>query len=129
MSLACPAPSVQDSEIDRVIGTDSMGADIHLSDCRPEPTEETDAEFLARLGDEEAFEKARAMATYRPLPEDLLEYAAWSEELDAGTLTGVSATRFRLGEYARYASDEEHAILTGQISSDELAMMVAHGCI
>jgi hypothetical protein len=125
--------------IDRVVGTDSMGADVHESDCddggrrdgaalwaelmieaslppvmtdaewearltskRPSRRVETDAEFLARLEREEAAEKARVMATYQPLPEDLAELAAWSEALDG----------FR-----------------NQVSSDELAQLAAHGCI
>jgi hypothetical protein len=101
---------------------EDLAAHVHIDVREPE---ETDAEFLARIGLEEEMEKARVLETYQPLPEDLLEYAAWSQALDAGTLTSVSATRFRYGEYARYAADQEHAIRSGQISEDELSMMAA----
>jgi hypothetical protein len=92
----------------------------HVTLVIPEP-EETDAEFLARLGHEEEIEKARVLATYQPSPTDLAEYAAWSEALDNGTLPPAAAVRFRLGEY--------DAIRRGQISEDELAQLAAHGCI
>jgi hypothetical protein len=92
----------------------------HITLVIPEP-EETDAEFLARLGHEEEIERARVLATYQPSPTDLAEYAAWSEALDAGTLPPAVAVRFRLGEY--------DAIRRGQVTEDELAMIAAHGCI
>jgi hypothetical protein len=133
---------------DRVIGTDSMGADVYESDCisgdgeagwiqtmieaslptvtipgiAPEP--ETDAEFFARLAAEEAAEKARVLATYHPLPEDLAEYAAWSEALDAGTLPPELAGRFTFGCMA----DVEH-YRPGQPTDVELSQLAAHGCI
>jgi hypothetical protein len=101
---------------------EDLASHVHIEAREPE---ETDAEFLARLGHEEEIEKARVLATYQPLPEDLEEYARWSAALEAGTLTGVIATRFRYGEYARYAADQEHAIRSGQVSEDELSMMAA----
>jgi hypothetical protein len=137
--------------IDRVIGTDSRGADVHQSDCVPEdgedgeagwiqtmieaslptvaipgidPEPETDAEFFARLAADEAAEKARVLATYHPLPEDLAEYAAWSEGLDAGTLPAHVAQSFRFGCMA----EVEH-YRPGQPTDDELAQLAAHGAI
>jgi hypothetical protein len=89
----------------------------------PEPAVETDAEFLARLADEEAAEKARVLAAYHPLPEDVAEYEAWSRELEAGTLP-PELGRFRFGCMA-----ELDAIRSGQVSPDELGMLAAHGCI
>jgi hypothetical protein len=88
----------------------------HVTLVIPEP-EETDAEFLARLGHEEEIEKARVLATYQPSPTDLLEYSAWSQALDAGTLPPEASVRFRFGEYA--------AVRRGQVSEDELSMMAA----
>jgi hypothetical protein len=66
------------------------------------PPVEADGEFLARVAAEDAAEKARVMATYQPLPEDLAELAAWSESLDG---------------------------YRGQVSSEELGQLAAHGCI
>jgi hypothetical protein len=86
----------------------------------PEP-DETDAEFLARLGHEEEIEKARVLANYQPSPTDLAEYAAWSEALDAGTLPPAVADQFRPGEY--------DAPRRGQVTEDELAQLAAHGAI
>jgi hypothetical protein len=85
----------------------------------PAPPDETDAEFLARLADEEAAEKGRVLATYRPLPEDEAEYEAWSRELEAGMLP-PDFGRFRFGCMA-----ELDALRSGQISHDELAMIAA----
>jgi hypothetical protein len=97
---------------------EDLAAHVHIDVREPE---ETDAEFLARLGEEEAFEKARVLETYQPLPEDLEEYAAWSQALEAGTLPPSLATRFRFGEF--------DAIRRGQISEDELSQLAAHGCL
>jgi hypothetical protein len=122
-----PAPSAIDNHYwEPGSCPEDLAAHVHIDVREPE---ETDAEFLARLGHEEEIEKARVLGRYAPSPADLAEYEAWSQELDAGTLTGVSATRFRFGEFSRYTDDEEHAIRSGQISEDELAMMAAHGCI
>jgi hypothetical protein len=101
---------------DHVIGTDSMGADVHESDCVPEP-DETDAEWIGRLEEQEAAEKARVLTTYQPSPTDLAEYSAWSRALDAGTLPPAISDHFRFGEY--------HALSTGQVSETELAMIAA----
>jgi hypothetical protein len=101
----------------------SAPAPVVPSPTSPEPAVETDAEFLARIADEEAAEKARVLATYRPLPEDVAEFEAWSHELDAGTLP-PDFGRFRFGCMA-----ELDAIRSGQISEDELAQFAAHGAI
>jgi hypothetical protein len=103
---------------------EDLAAHVHIDAREPE---ETDAEFLARLGEEEAFEKARVLATYQPSPTDLAEYAAWSEALANGTLSPAVATRFRFGILAesRYTDDERDAIRRGQVSEDELAMMAS----
>jgi hypothetical protein len=93
---------------------EDLAAHIHIEVREPE---ETDAEFLARLGHEEEIEKARVLATYQPSPADLAEYDAWSAALAEGTLPPAVAARFRFGEY--------DAIRRGQISEDELAMMGA----
>jgi hypothetical protein len=108
--------------VDHIVGTDSMQADVHQSDCDRRP--ETDAEWLTRMAREESEERMRIEATYQPSAEDLAEYAAWSEALDAGTLPPAEANHFRLGEscFSRY---EQDAIRRGQISPDELAMMAA----
>jgi hypothetical protein len=111
--------------IDRVVGVDSMGADVHASDCVPEP-DETDAEWLARLEEQDEADKARVLATYQPSPTDLAEYAAWSEALDAGALPPAVADHFRLGEHS---AAEYDAMRRGQVTSDELAMLAAHGCV
>lgn len=110
---------------DEVIGTDSMGAEVYQSDCRPEPRDETAAEFMARIASEEAAELARVEAAYQPLPEDLEEYQLWAEALDAGRLTGDSAKRFTFGCYGVGEPFGHDAVMTGQISEDELAMVAA----
>ena len=101
-------------------GESPAGLSDHVTLVVPEP-EETDAEFLARLGHEEEIEKARVLATYQPSPTDLAEYAAWSGALAEGTLPAAVATHFRFGEY--------DAIRRGQISEDELSQLACHGCI
>jgi hypothetical protein len=141
---------------DRVVGVDSMGADVHESDC-PEPDDdgrrdgaalwaemmieaslppvripgidpetETDAEFLARVASEEDLERARVLATYQPTLEDLREFEAWSAGLDSDALPASMADHFTLGEHSAEAYD---AVRRGQVSETELAMMAAHGCI
>jgi hypothetical protein len=114
-----PAPSVWDNHYWEP-GSCPEDLAAHVTAVVLEP-EETDAEFLARLGHEEEIERARVLATYQPSPTDLAEYAAWSQELDAGTLSGVSARRFRFGEF--------DAIRRGQISEDELSQLACHGCL
>jgi hypothetical protein len=109
---------------DHVVGVDSMGADVHASDC-PEP-DETDAEWLARLEAQDEEDKARVLATYQPSPTDLAEYQAWSEGLDSDALPASMADHFRLGEHS---ADEYDAISRGQVTSDELSMLASHGCI
>jgi hypothetical protein len=111
------------SRIRRARRSNPAPAPAVASPPAPEPAEETDADFLARLADGEAAEKARVLANYRPLPEDVAEFEAWSHELDAGTLP-PDFGRFRFGCMA-----ELDAIRSGQISEDELAMLAAHGCI
>jgi hypothetical protein len=107
---------------------EDLAAHVHIDVREPE---ETDAESLARLGQEEAFERARVLETYQPLPEDLEEYAAWSQALDAGTLPPAGCRRFHFGILAesRYTADEQDAIRRGQVTEDELAMLAAHGCV
>ena len=96
------------------------GMSDHITACIPE-SDETNEEWMARLEDQEAEEKARVLRQYEPLAEDLAEYAAWSAALEAGCLPPAVADHFRLGEY--------DAIRRGQISADELGQLVAHGCI
>jgi hypothetical protein len=88
-----------------------------LPGLAPEP--ESDEQFFGRLAAEETMERDRVLATYQPLPEDLIEYRAWAEALDAGTLPPAAAERFR------FSSAEDHALRTGQVSSDELAVLAA----
>jgi hypothetical protein len=117
-------PSDDDGRVDRIIGTDSMGADIFGSDLVHD--DETDAEWLARIEREEAIEKDRVLSTYRPSAEDLAEYAAWCAALEAELLPPAAPRRFSFGSFAScYAPDEWNAILTGQVSLDELAMLAA----
>lgn len=87
-----------------------------LPPARFEPTAE-DLAWLAALKAQEAAEKARVVAAYRPLPDDLAEYAAWSEALDSGMLPASAAGRFAFGEY--------DAIRSGQVTETELAMQAA----
>jgi hypothetical protein len=110
--------------VDRVIGTDSMGADVHQSDCAPEP-DESDEEWLARLEEQDEAEKARLLATYQPSTTDLAEYAAWSEGLDNGTLPRSAADRFHFG----ILDDQVEHYRPGQPTADELAQLAAHGCV
>lgn len=86
---------------------------------RDHASAESDAEFLARIADEEAAERDRVLASYQPLPEDVAEFEAWSRELDAGTLPR-DLGHFRFGCMA-----ELDAIRNGQVSPDELAMCAA----
>jgi hypothetical protein len=109
--------------VDRVIGTDSMGADVFDSDCAPEP-DESDEEWLARLEEQEEAEKARVLATYQPTAEDLRDYEVWSQALDAGTLPPADASHFTLGEPC-FTQAEQDAIRRCQVSHDELCMMAA----
>jgi hypothetical protein len=109
---------------DRVVGTDSMAADVHESDCVPEP-DESDEEWLARLEEQDEAEKARVLATYYPLPEDVAEYVRWCAARDNGTLPAGVADRFRFG----ILDDQVEHYRPGQPTEDELSQLAAHGCI
>ena len=125
---------------DRVIGTDSMGADVHESDC-PEPDDdarrdgaslwaemmieaslppvETDAQFLARLDAHDLAERRRIAETYHPTDADLRDYAEWLASLD----DNLPPPDIDLSEYRTVA--EWDAVRRGQVSETELAMMAA----
>jgi hypothetical protein len=109
---------------------EDLAAHVHIS--TPEP-EETDAEFLARLADEEDLERQRLADTYHPTTADLAEYGQWLASLNDGPepYAVEPGHSFEDWEALRssprepWGAEEEHAILTGQISEDELSMMAA----
>lgn len=85
------------------------------------PPVETDAEFLARLGHEEQIERQRLANTYHPTAADLAEYGAYLASIGDGP-----------EPYAvepGHSFEDWEALRSGQVSSDELAQLAAHGCL
>jgi hypothetical protein len=125
-----PAPSVWDNHYWEP-GSCPEDLASHVAAVIREP-EETDAEFLARLGHEEDLERQRLANTYYPTAADLAEYGAWLESIGDGpepwavepghSFEDWGALR---GPREPWGADEQHAIRSGQISADELSMMAA----
>lgn len=90
-----------------------------LPSIDPEP--ESDVEWLARLDTTEAAEVARIEASYRPTTADLAEYDRWLESLGDGPEPWAIA--------AAHSYDDFEALRSGQVSSDELGQLAAHGCV
>jgi hypothetical protein len=87
---------------DRVIGSDSMGADVHESDCCPEPIaffpSEDDLAWLAQIEAEEQAERARIERDY-PLDRD---HDRWLDQVSAALPPRNQVSPDELGQLAAH---------------------------
>jgi hypothetical protein len=90
-----------------------------LPSIDPEP--ESPEDWLARLEQTEAAELSRIESSYRPSTADLLAYNDWLASVGDGPEPWAVE--------AAHSYDQFEALRSGQVSSDELSQLAAHGCI